>query len=267
MRAEIRLFWEVARRSFARQLTYRRAAIAGLLTNLFFGVLRMSVLFALLRGRDLTTGFSASDAVTYTGITQALIMVMSLFGWFDLMNTVYRGEVGSDLLRPYSYFGFWLAGDAGRAAAQFLMRALPILVLYAALFGLRLPHSGLAWLLVLLSTLLGWFVSFSFRFLINLTAFWSPNASGMGRLAFTVLMFASGFLLPLTLFPTWVQTLCAFTPFPSMMQSVVDLWTGKAEGLDALQLLTVQAAWGLGLALASRLVLVQALRRLVVLGG
>jgi ABC-2 type transport system permease protein len=217
--AEIRLFWKVARRSFARQLTYRHAAIAGLLSNLFFGILRMSVLFALLRGRGLVARFSASDAVTYTGITQALIMVMSLFGWFELMNTVYRGEVGSDLLRQYNYFGFWLAGDAGRAAAQFLMRALPILVLY----GLKLPHSGVAGLLVLLSTLLGWFVSFSFRFLINLTAFWSPNALGMGRLAFTVLMFASGFVLPLTLFPAWVQTLCAFTPFPSMMQSVVDL--------------------------------------------
>ncbi|ULH15507.1 ABC-2 family transporter protein [Deinococcus sp. KNUC1210] len=230
MRAEIRLFWEVARRSFARQLTYRRAAIAGLLTNLFFGVLRMSVLLALLRGRGLIVGFSASDAVTYTGITQALIMMMSLFGWFDLMNTVYRGEVGSDLLRPYSYFGFWLAGDAGRAAAQFLMRAVPILVLYAALFGLKPPQSVGTGLLVVLSTLLAWFVSFSFRFLINLTAFWSPNAIGMGRLAFTVLMFASGFLLPLTLFPAWVQTLCSLTPFPSMLQSVVDLWTGKVGG-------------------------------------
>ncbi|MFC4455860.1 ABC transporter permease [Deinococcus sonorensis] len=264
--SELRLFWEIARRSFRRQLTYRRAAVAGLLTNLFFGVLRVSVLLALLQGREVA-GFDAPAAITYTGLTQALIMVMSLFGWYELMQTVHRGEVASDLLRPTDYFLLWLAQDAGRAASQLLMRAAPTLLLYSLLFQLRWPATPGAWLRVLAALLLGWLTSFGFRFLLNLSAFWSPNALGIGRLGFTVLMFASGFLLPLNLFPEWVQRVCWLTPFPSMMQAIVDLWTGAASGPAALRLLTVQLGWALGLLLLSRVVLARATRRLVVLGG
>ena len=42
----MRLFWEVVRRSFRRHLTYRAAALAGLVTNIFFGLVRAAVLVA-----------------------------------------------------------------------------------------------------------------------------------------------------------------------------------------------------------------------------
>ncbi len=41
---EVRLFWALVQRSFARQLSYRSATLAGLATNLFFGFLRVAVM-------------------------------------------------------------------------------------------------------------------------------------------------------------------------------------------------------------------------------
>ncbi len=267
MRDEARLFLAVARRSFRRQLQYRAAALAGLVTNVFFGVLRIAVLVALFGGRSGVAGYSLADAVSYTGITQALITLLSLFGWFDLMRTVSTGEVASDLLRPMSLFRFWLAQDAGRAAAQFLLRGLSILVLYALLFGLQLPRGVVGWALTLLSLFLAWYLSFAFRFLVNLAAFWSPDAVGIGRFAFTMLMFASGFLMPLRFFPEWVQTACAFTPFPSMLNSVVEVWLGVTSGAAALGLIGVQLGWSVALTALSAGVLALGTRRLVVQGG
>jgi hypothetical protein len=36
----MRLFWEISKLAFQRQLTYRAATLAGLATNFFFGMLR-----------------------------------------------------------------------------------------------------------------------------------------------------------------------------------------------------------------------------------
>ncbi len=262
-----RLFYEIAARAFRRHLTYRAAALAGLATNIFFGLLRAAVLLALLNGRPSLEGLSAQGALTYTGLTQALIAFLSLFGSFDIMNTVYRGEVAGDLLRPISYFGFWLAQDAGRALAGLLLRGLTIMLIYAALFRVSVPGSLGQWAALALSLLLAWLLSFAYRFLVNLTAFWSPDARGIGRFAYVALMFGSGFLMPLRLFPDWVRAALTWTPFPSMVNTVVEIYLGLLTGSALVRALLVQATWALALVLLGQWLLGRATRRLVILGG
>lgn len=256
-----------ARLSFRRQFAYPAATFWGLLTNLFFGALRVAVLLALFGARPQVAGFTPADAVTYTGLTQALLAAFSLFGWYDLMRTVHRGEVAAELLRPHSFLGFWLAQDAGRAAAQFLLRGVTILALYAALWGLKLPEDALGWGLTALSAALAWACGFAFRFLVNCAAFWTPDAVGVGRFAWALMGLACGFLMPLAFFPAWFQALLAWTPFPSMLNATVEVWLGHARGAAALSVLGVQAAWTVTLLLAARLTLARGLRRLEVAGG
>ncbi len=87
----MRLFFELARRSFQRYLTYRAATVAGLVTNLFFGLMRVAVLLALYGEQTEVQGFTIPDVITYTGLTQAIIAYLSMFGWYDLMNSVHSG--------------------------------------------------------------------------------------------------------------------------------------------------------------------------------
>jgi ABC-2 type transport system permease protein len=262
-----RLFFEVARRAFSRSLAYRGAALAGLVTNLFFGMLRLAVLLALFGARENAQGFTRADAITYTGLAQALLSGLSIFGWYDLMNTVQRGEITSDLLRPMDLFAFWLAQDAGRAVAQLLMRGIPILMLYALFFKLELPVGVTHWIAVSFSFLLSWLAGFAFRFLVNLTAFWSPDARGIGRFAFTLMMFSTGFLMPLRFFPDWLQTLLAWTPFPSMLNTVIEIWLGVVTGADLTRALLIQGAWSVVLVVFCYALLARGTKRLVILGG
>ncbi|GAA5533221.1 ABC transporter permease [Deinococcus aluminii] len=263
----LRLYGAAARLSFRRQFAYPAATFWGLLTNLFFGALRVAVLLALFGLKPQVAGFTPADAVTYTGLTQAFLAAFSLFGWYDLMRTVHRGEVVTELLRPHSFLGFWMAQDAGRAAAQFLLRGVTILALYAALWGLTWPEGASGWLLTVLSAGLAWACGFAFRFLVNGAAFWSPDAVGIGRFAWALMGLACGFLMPLAFFPAWFQTLLAWTPFPSMMNSTVEVWLGHVSGAAALRVLGVQAAWTVVLLGLAQFVLARGLRRLEVAGG
>ena len=199
----MRLFWEISKLAFQRQLTYRAATLTGLATNFFFGMLRASVLIALFHGRSEIAGMTINDAITFTGLTQAATAFLSFFSWYEVMDSVYTGAVSSDMLKPMNYFNFWLAQDTGRALASFLLRGLTIMIAYAILFDISVPSSAEQWLAFVVVLLLSWLISFSWRFLVNLAAFWTPNALGIGRLAFILSWFMSGFFMPLRFLPAW----------------------------------------------------------------
>jgi ABC-2 type transport system permease protein len=263
----VRLFWEIAVRSFKRQLTYRASILAGLATNYFFGLIRIAILVALYGERETVSGVGLDGAVTYMILIQAVIGYLSMFSWFDLMQSVYTGEVAGDLLKPLSLYGMWMARDLGRAAVQFIFRGVLILLLYLPFFRLAFPTSPGQWLGLAVVIVLGWAVSFSWRFLVNLTAFWSPNAIGFGRFFFIISWFLSGFLMPLRFYPDWVVTIANLTPFPYMMNVVLDVFVGVLDGEALAAAVLAQITWIVALTLAGRLMLQAGVRRLVILGG
>ena len=263
----MRLFFELVRISFQRQLTYRAATLAGLATNFFFGLLRASVLTALYGARREVAGISLQGAVTFTGLTQALIAFLSLFSWYEVMNSVYSGDIASDLLKPMNYYAFWLARDLGRAIVGLLTRGLTMMVAYTLFFGITTPRSVEQWLALGVALGLSWLISFSWRFLINLAAFWTPNALGVGRFGFVLSWFLSGFFMPLRFFPDWFVRLCYLTPFPHMVNAIVETYLGTVTGAALAQALLGQLLWVVILTGIGQLVLRAGVRQLVIQGG
>ncbi|NHZ72542.1 MAG: ABC transporter permease [Aquificales bacterium] len=263
----MRLFWEITRRAYRRYLTYRAAILAGLLTNFFFGVLRVAIILALYGEQQEVAGMTQQQAITYTALTQGVIAYLSIFGWTDLMNSVHNGEVANDLLKPMGLFQFWMARDLGRAIVQFLLRGLTIMVVYAIVFDLIFPTTIWQWTAVFIAVVLSWMISFAYRFLINLSAFWTPNAIGIIRFGLVIAWFFSGFMMPLDFFPDWVIQLARLTPFPSMLDTVMQVFIGALTGWDALAAICIQLAWFVGLFIMGQVVLKAAVKRLVILGG
>ena len=72
---------ELAKKSFQRQMAYRAANIAGLLTNLFFGMLRASVMVAVFAYRDNVGGYDLARAITFTGTFPSIEEIESFKPW------------------------------------------------------------------------------------------------------------------------------------------------------------------------------------------
>lgn len=260
-------FLSLARLAIRRQFTYRAAAMAGLATNFFFGLLRAAVMVALYGSQTQVNGLSLQDAITFTGLSQASIAFLSLFGWLEIVHSVNSGQVGADLLKPMSYFGFWMAQDLGRSLVNLLVRGFPIMAFYALAFEVTAPNSPAQWLALSLAVFLAWMTSFSWRFLINLSAFWSPNAIGFCRLFFALSWFLSGFFMPIRFFPQWFQKLCYLTPFPHIVNTPIEIYLGQLNQAQTLQALSNQAIWIVALVITGQLVLLAGVRRLVIQGG
>lgn len=263
----MRLMGKLVSLAIRQQLTYRAAILSGLATNFYFAVLRVSLLTALYGTQTDVNGMSLTESITFVLISQAVIAFLSVFGSYDQMRSVYSGEVGGDLIRPVDFFRFWMARDFGRSLVNLVLRGIVLVAIGGFFYRLALPESAGMWLAVVVSLLLSWLISFAWRFLVNLSAFWTPDALGICRLGFAFSQFFSGFILPLRLMPDWFSQMCAFTPFPSMVNTVVEIYLGNISGMQVVWALLIQLGWFAALWLLMRVVLNAGVRRLVIQGG
>ena len=267
----MRVWWELARRSFRRYATYRAATIGGLVPNVAFGYLRAYILLAVVVGAGGVGGYDAADVVTYSFATQALIVPIAIFGGggssIDLGERIKSGDVVTDLYRPIDFQGYWLAQDIGRAAQGFVTRGLASFCAGFLAFRLVVPNT-IGEVAAAAATLgLAVLVSFAWRYLVALAGFWLIDDRGLTTLAGVLAMFLSGFLVPVDFFPAWLQAVAAASPFPAMVQLPVDVFLGHEEGRDVVVVAATQLTWLVLLLGAGRLLGARALRKVVVQGG
>ena len=263
----MRLDWELAVRGYRRYAAYPAATWAGILTNTVFGFIQAYVLLALFETRDDIGGYDATDALTYVWLTQAMLATVGIFGESDFAQRIQRGDVATDLIRPVHPLRAGLSADFGRALYHAVFRGLPPLVVGAIVFDLTAPSNPLVWVVFLVSVGLAIAVSFAFRFLYNLSAFWMLDYRGAMRIAVALAAFFSGFIIPVRFFPEWLQTLAYATPFPSMLQLPVDVFVGATTGTELVATLAMQLGWLIALVAACYAAFSQGTRKLVVQGG
>lgn len=267
----MRVWWELARRTFRRYSTYRAATLGGLIPNVMFGYLRAYVLLAVVVQAGAVGGFDGRDVVTYSFATQALIVPIAIFSAggssIDLAERIRTGDVVVDLYRPIDFQAYWLAQDLGRAAQGFVTRGLASFVSGFLVFSLVVPTSvsGAAAAAVVL--VLAVLVSFGFRYLVALGSFWLLDDRGLTLIGGVLAMFLSGFLVPVTFFPDWLQTVAAASPFPAMVQLPVEVFLGHHGPAGVARVVATQLGWFALLVVAGRRLGASAMRKVVVQGG
>jgi ABC-2 type transport system permease protein len=261
----MRVYIELARRSFAQQFAYREATLAGLFTNSVFGIMLASVFLGLYQSRSgPVAGWSADETVRYVWINQSLLMVLFVWGWWEVAQTIRTGAIVTDLLKPIDYYAYWMARDVGRAGAQLIIRGMPTLAIGWVLFHLQFPTSPVRWVEFLVSIFFAVLVSFAFRFLINLATFWTIDYRGLSYASIVLVNLFSGLLLPLTFFPAWLLTIANLLPFRSLMMLPNEVLAGHRSPWSAYGL---QIFWVVALSALAQLVMKRAEKKLVVQGG
>ena len=266
---EFRTWGAFFRAGFRRYSGYRAATVAGAFTNTMFGLVKASILLAVIDANDggAVAGYDARSASSYVWLAQAALSTVYLFAWTEVALRIRTGDIAVDLARPVDLQLSPLAADLGRAAYSLLPRALPALAVGALTFGLTVTADPLMWLLGLVSLTLAVTVSFACRFVVNLVAFWWVEIRGLMTLYVVATSVLCGLIVPVGWFPDWLQTLARATPFPSMLQTPVDLLGGTVAGPQAVAAVAVQLGWAVVSLLAGQALLRVATRKLVVQGG
>jgi ABC-2 type transport system permease protein len=258
----MRVYFEVARRSFQRFSTYRAAVVAGVFTNTAFGFILASVLRTALGTRSVG-GLTATTATAFTFLAQGMLMVVMAFGDFDEVEKVRTGEVATALMRPLDYSLFRLAADLGRSAFNTLARGMPPFAVGWLVY--RFPLAApLRFASFLLTVVLAAVVASRWWNIVSTLAFWMTDGSGAMQMGVAVCTFATGALIPLQFLPDGLKAVVRVTPWAAMVQRPVEVFIGLSSVWACIAL---QLVWIAVLESLLRLELRFARRKLVIQGG
>lgn len=264
-----RTFTAITGSGYRRYSTYRQATFAGAFTNTVFGFLRCYVLLAVATGvGGPAAGYDPAQLATFVWVGQGMLAVVGLWERTDLADRIRTGDIATDLLRPVHPVVSYLATDLGRAAYAMLTRFVPPVLTGPIFFDVYLPNRWYTTPLFLVSTFVAVVLSFCCRYLVNATAYWLQDVRGpmvLWTLASGVL---AGLYFPLRFLPEWISVpLWLATPFPSLMQTSLDVVVERDRPAVQVGLVGVQVVWVGVLLFACRAVQRRAERRLVVQGG
>ncbi|MEE4194245.1 MAG: ABC-2 family transporter protein [Anaerolineae bacterium] len=249
------------------QLTYRLAMFNGAMTNLAWGMFRYYVMAAIYGMTGMLNGMTEAAALTYVPLTQSLLMFLQVFGSMQISQTIYSGQIALQLLKPQGFYRYWLSYYGGKSIVNLVLRGILLFGIWMLFFPVTLPNSAVQWGLFLLSLLASWSVCHLWIITVNLSAIWSKDASGILRMMGAVVQLFSGMIFPIRLFPVWFQTICHITPFPSMLNTSIEIFTGVLLGSEALLAIGQQALWAVVIFLMGKIILRQGLRKLTLEGG
>jgi ABC-2 type transport system permease protein len=261
---------------FALLLQYRAAAIAGVVTQIFWGVVKVMVLTAFFQHSPTAHPMTLSQAISYVWLGQAfLFAIVPWSGDREVQALIRSGAIGYDLLRPMDLYTFWFARALALRTTPIVLRAMPLL----SLTMLLLPAVGLSeWALLppvspaalgaFMLALLGAVVlSTALTMLLTVSLMWTLSGEGINSIAPSLIIIFSGMIVPLPLFPDWMQPLLNWLPFSGLLDRPFRLFTGHLA-IDALfSVLLHQAVWIGVLVFLGRFLVQRGLQKLIIQGG
>lgn len=267
----MRAYGAIFRIRFINGLQYRAAALAGMATQYAWGFMEILAFTAFYRANPAAFPMSISQTVTYIWMQQAFLAMF--FTWFfdgDIFAAITSGSIAYELARPVDLYSRWFTQNVANRLSRAVLRCFPILIVAFLLpepLRMTLPANGLQFALFLCSAALALGVVVSFNMLVYISTFYTLNSMGVRITASVLADFMAGAIVPLPFFPPAFLKVAELLPFAAMQNMPLRIYIGDIAGLDALRGMSLQAFWLLALALAGRLYIKRALKKVIVQGG
>ena len=225
------------------ELQYRGAVIGGVICQIFFGLILVSLYGALYRSKPQNLPLEA--VASYVWLQQAFFRML-LSTDTDLLDKIRTGGIAYDLCRPVSLYGFYYARIMAQKITGSVMRAVPMLLFAALLpegWGICMPASVPALLLSLLALGLGLLCVSALENITMAFTMRTLDPRGVQAMLNLLMMTLSGNILPLTLFPDRWQKVITLLPYAQLLDAPIRLYTGDTPAGAAAGILGIQAAW------------------------
>ncbi len=259
-------YWIVFAKSLKSEMTYRFAALAGVVSALL-GFLIQIFLWKALLGTGVQQDTSFSDMLVYVLINSFMMELTRANVASRVENAMVDGTVSLELLRPISYKYYMLANTFGENLYGTITRTVPILLVGAFFISAGSLPDPVHGALFVVSALLGALLTFQVTYLVGLLAFWLQRSWFISFYLGGFMKIFGGTVVPLWFYPQFLVTASYFLPFRYMTFEPINLFLGKTAVEDAWVPILAAALWLVVLSIADKLVLQAAVKKLTVNGG
>jgi ABC-2 type transport system permease protein len=237
------LYVQQFKTTFASMLQYRASLFIWMIGQVLEPLIYLVVWSTVSESRGGSVGdFTAAQFAAYYIVFMLVNQVTYTWIMYEYEYRIREGMLSPALLRPVHP----IHADIAENVSSKLV-SLPVMLVIAAGLALIFKPSASLELWAMLAFLPAVLLAFLLRFLVEWTlaqaAFWTTRVSAINQVYFVLVLFLSGQIAPLSLFPRPIQTLATLLPFHWMIGFPVELVLGRLAPAQALTGLAAQAAW------------------------
>ncbi|MCC5639090.1 ABC-2 family transporter protein [Nostoc sp. CHAB 5844] len=271
----MRAYWSLFVARFALLLQYRTAAMAGVVTQLFWGFVKVMVLEAFFTHTTTAQPMTLKETIGYVWLGQVFLMIVPWSGDREIQQQIRSGAVGYDLLRPTDLYNFWLTRALAMRTAPLILRGIPLLlltILVLPLIGLSgwslsFPPSTASLVAFVVSFICAVVLSSAFTMLMTISMMWTISGEGINNVLPTFIVIFSGMIVPLPLFPEWIKPVLNELPFSGLVDQPFRLFTGNLPPDALFNIVLHQIFWIAIMITLGRFLVNRGVRKLVIQGG
>jgi ABC-2 type transport system permease protein len=260
---------------FLMMLQYRAAAFAGIVTQFWFGAIMVMALSAFYMSGLGSPSITRAEAITYIWLGQAFLGLLPWNVDPEIVLLMRTGNVAYERLRPVNTYFYWLVRAMAWRTAATLLRSIPLLLVTSVFFefvglgdwSLRSPPNHEALALFVLSMVGVVFLSSTITTLLNVSVVWTISDQGINTFTNSLVIILSGMVIPLPLFPDWMQPVLFIQPLAGLVDIPYRIYFANLSGVQALSGIALQVFWTIALIVLGQLLMAHTMRRVQVHGG
>ena len=249
MKALAGLYVQQFKTTFASMVQYRASLVIWMIGHVLEPLVYLIVWSTVSNTSGSVGDYTARQFAAYFIVLMLVNHVTYTWIMYEYEYRVREGMLSVALLKPVHPIHSDIADNVSSK-----LITLPIMLLIAvALAAIFHPSAAPAlWAIVAFvpALVLAFFVRFLVEWALAQAAFWTTRVSAINQTYFVLVLFLSGQIAPLTLFPAPIQVVAAILPFRWMLGFPVELLLGQLTPVEALTGLAAQVIWSvLGLSL------------------
>ena len=204
-------YFEIGKINFINSFAYTFDLLASsvfVALILFIFVSLWKVVFG---GQIMIEGFTISMMLWYLVMTESIVTAQGHVVE-EIGEEIKSGQIANYLNKPYNYIFYKYASNIGNGVFRFFLTFLVAsIVVLIFLGGITIPLISI--IPVLITVFLAITLHFAMMALLGVFAFWFEDAKSMHFIYQKIVFTIGGMLLPLEIFPFWLERISAVLPF------------------------------------------------------
>lgn len=267
----MRFYLSYLKLRFITGLQYRTSALAGIITQFFFGIVFIMVYFAFYESGSSQVPMEFSSLVSYLWLNQSFFsLVNMLYKDTEIFDLIKNGNIAYELIRPKKLYFIWFAKIIGQRLAMVTLRCIPVILIAFILpkpFNLSLPSSIGSFILFVITLIIGTILMTAIITLYHVITLNTLNEKGIPHIFATVADILSGLVVPIPFFPKFLQVISTYLPFRYISDLPFRIYSSDIGMQEGLVGLLVQMVWIVIIIGIGYIITQKSLKRVVVQGG
>ena len=226
--------------SFAEAVAYRAEFLIWIMTTTMPFIM-MALMTSLAREAPVK-GYGVDEFQAYYLATLLVRLLTGAWVVWEMTTEIRQGTMALRLLRPIHPFVSYASDNLAALPLRGIL-AIPLIASILVFAGDGVSKDPTHWTLAMIAVFDAWLLNFLIMCCIGCLAFLVESAVSVFEVWLGIWVLLSGYLVPLDLFPPWVERTTGWLPFRLMLDLPVSILLGKHDVGSALAWIGLQWLW------------------------